>query len=304
MSYTIGRGDLDGVVVFLAVAEERGFRAAARRLGVTPSAVSQAVRSFETRVGVTLLARTTRSVGLTEAGERLLLQVRPAVQQVLQGVESARSLGNSVTGLLRISVPRASVPMLTKRFVSGFLLANPGLQLEFVGDDRLVDIVAEGCDAGVRPRTFVQAGMVAVPLTGEEPQVVVGAPSLLARYGRPSLPDDIRTVPCITFRQAGVVVDDWPFIVQGERCVVPVRGPLILDDVAACIEAAEQGVGLFRLPRSLVARNIQAGTLEVVLESFSVAFPGLGLYYASRRSALPKLRAFIDHVLSSRPRPA
>ncbi|RYF39284.1 MAG: LysR family transcriptional regulator, partial [Comamonadaceae bacterium] len=285
---------------FLAVAEERGFRAAARRLGVTPSAVSQAVRAFEDRIGVALLARTTRSVGLTEAGERLLLQVRPAAQQVLLGIESARSLGSSATGLLRISVPKAGVPMLTERFVAGFLAANPGLQLEFVGDDRLVDIIAEGCDAGVRPRSFVQADMVAVPLTAEEPQVVIGSPALLAQYGRPEVPDDIRNIPCIVFRQADILLSEWAFIVDGERCAVPVRGPLILDDVAACVHAVEQGVGLFRVPRSVVARSIHAGTVEVVLDRFSFAFPGLALYYPHRRSVLPKLRAFVDHVLRNR----
>lgn len=300
MSYTIGRGDFDGVAVFLAVAEERGFRAAARRLGITPSAVSQAVRSFESRLGVTLLARTTRSVGLTEAGERLLFQVRPAAQQLLQGIESARSLGQSVTGLLRISVPKASVPMLTVQFVSGFLAANPRMQLELVGDDRLVDIIVEGCDAGVRPRSFVQAHMVAVPLTAEEPHVVVGAPAMLARYDVPAAPDDIRKMPCIMYRQAGVLQDEWAFDVAGGRCAVPVRGPLILDDVAACVCAAEQGAGLFRLPRSIVARNIHAGTLTVVLDDFAASFPGLGLYYPSRKTLLPKLRAFVNYVLANR----
>lgn len=298
MNYTIGRGDLDGVVVFLAVAEEHGFRAAARRLGITPSAVSQAIRVFEGRLGVTLIARTTRSVGLTEAGERLLLQVRPAAQQLLHGMESARSLGNSVSGLLRISVPKASVQLLTERFVTGFLAAHPQLQLEFVGDDRMVDIVAEGCDAGVRPRSFVHADMVAVPLTGEEPQVVVGSSALLARYGRPAIPKDVQNIPCIMFRQADIVLDEWVFNVDGERQGIRVRGPLILDDAAACIQAAEQGVGLFRLPRSLVARNIHAGMLEVILGSFSTNFPGLALYYPSRSTVLPKLRAFVDYVLA------
>jgi len=300
MSYTIGRGDLDGVVVFLAVAEERGFRAAARRLGITPSAVSQAIRAFEGRIGVTLLARTTRSVGLTEAGERLLLQVRPAAQQLLLGIDSARSLGHSVTGLLRISVPKASVLILTERFVAGFLVAHPQLQLEFVGDDRMVDIVTEGCDAGVRPRSVVHADMVAIPLTAEEPQVVVASPALLARYGRPATPEDIRDIPCITFRQAGILLDNWAFNVDGESISIHVRGPLILDDVAACVHAAEQGVGLFRLPRSIVTRNIHAGTLDVVLGSFSVTFPGLALYYPSRSTVLPKLRAFVDYVLANK----
>lgn len=247
---------------------------------------------------MTLLARTTRSVGLTEAGERLLLQVRPAAQQLLHGIESARSLGHSVTGLLRISVPKASVQLLTERFVAGFLVAHPQLQLEFVGEDRLVDIVAKGCDAGVRPRSFVHADMVAVPITSEEPQVVVGSPALLARYGRPAIPEDIQNIPCITFRQAGIVLDEWVFNVGGERHSIHVRGPLILDDAAACIHAAEQGVGLFRLPRSIVARNIHAGTLEVILSSFSTTFPGLALYYPSRSTVLPKLRAFVDYVLA------
>ncbi|AKC78367.1 hypothetical protein XB05_06205 [Xanthomonas arboricola] len=298
MSYTIGRSDLDGVVVFLAVAEERGFRAAARRLGITPSAVSQAVRAFEVRLGVTLLARTTRSVGLTEAGERLLLQVRQAAQQLLHGIESARSLGHSATGLLRISVPKASVQLLTERFVAGFLAAHPLLQLEFVGDDRLIDIVAQGCDAGVRPRSFVHADMVAVPLTAAEPHVVIGAPAFLARHGRPANPQDLKDIPCIIFRQADVVLDDWSFTVNGELRSIHVRGPLILDDVAACVHATEQGVGLFRLPRSIVARNIQAGTLKVVLSSVSTTFPGLALYYPSRSTVLPKLRAFVDYVLA------
>ncbi|WP_147417766.1 LysR family transcriptional regulator [Serratia inhibens] len=301
MNYTIGRSDLDGVVVFLAVAEERGFRAAAKRLGITPSAVSQAIRAFEKRIGVTLLARTTRSVGLTEAGERLLLQVGPATQQMLQGIESARSLGHSVTGLLRISVPKASVQILTERYAVGLLAVYPQLQLEFVSDDRMIDIIAEGCDAGVRPRSVVHADMVAVPLTPEEPQVVVGSPAFLARYGRPATPQDIRNIPCITYKQAGIVLDEWAFNPGGgEPISIHVSGPLILDDVAACVHAAEQGVGLFRLPRSIVARNIHAGTLEVTLSSFSTKFPGLALYYPSRSTVLPKLRAFVDFVLANK----
>lgn len=286
--------------MFLAVAEERGFRAAARRLGITPSAVSQAIRAFEARIGVALVARTTRSVGLTEAGERLLLQVKPAAQQVLQGIEAARSLGETITGLLRINVPKPSVAMLTERFVAGFLRTNPGLQLEFVGDDRLVDIIGEGCDAGVRPRSFVQADMVALPLTPEEPQVVVGSPSLLARFGYPTKPADIRDFPCITFRLAGIAIAEWSFKVGAERISIPIGGPLILDDVAACVHAAEQGVGLFRLPRSIVSRNIHAGTLEVVLSDFSEMFPGLSLYYPSRRTVLPKLKAFVDYLTSNK----
>lgn len=300
MNYTISRTDFDGVAVFLAVAQTGGFRAAAAQLGITASAVSQAMRAFESRLGVTLVARTTRSVGLTEAGERLLLQVLPGAVQVLQGIEAARSLGKSVTGLLRISAPKASVLMLTELFVQGFLATNPLMQVELVGDDKMADIISEGCDAGVRPRSVLQPQMVAVPLTNEEPQTVVGAPALLVRHGIPAQPNDITKMPCVVFRQAGVLLNEWMFTMDGASIAVAVSGPMILDDVSACIHAAEQGVGLFRLPRSLVARNIHAGTLAVVLDAFAVPFPGLALYYPSRHAMLPKLRAFVDHVATHR----
>jgi DNA-binding transcriptional LysR family regulator len=294
MNDTIPSAEFDGLLVFLAVAEERGFRSAARRLGVTPSAVSQTVRALERRIGVALLMRTTRSVGLTEAGERLLEQLRPAARLLIQGIESARSLAGSLSGTLRINVPRASIVFLADRLALEFLAAYPGIRLELIGDDRLVDIVAQGCDAGVRVSSYVYADMVAVPLTPAEPYVVVGSPALLDRVGRPGAPGDIQGLPCVLFRQADLLLDEWEFLVSGERVVVQAQGPLIMDDVAACVHAAVHGAGLFRTPRSLVTREIHSGLLEVVLDAYAFQFPGLSLYFPGRDAVLPKLRAFID----------
>lgn len=165
MNLSIERTHLDGLVMFLAVAELRGFRAASRQLGVTPSAVSQAIRNLEERIGSPLFSRTTRSVGLTEAGERLFALARPAVDMLTAGLEAASSLGGQISGRLRINVPRASLPLLVNRLLPGFLDLHPDVQLELVGEDRMIDIVDEGFDAGIRLGHFVEMDMVAVRLT-------------------------------------------------------------------------------------------------------------------------------------------
>ena len=294
MDLSIERTHLDGLVTFLAVAELRGFRAAARRLGVTPSAVSQAIRSLEERIGVPLFSRTTRSIGLTEAGERLLADVRPAVDMLTAGLEAASGLGGKISGRLRINVPRASLPLLVNRLLPGFLDLHSNIQLELVGEDRLIDIVKEGFDAGIRLGHHVQVDMIAVRLTPAEPFVVVGAPTFFDRYGRPSQPQDLHDFRCILLRQLARLLDRWQFSVDGQAVTVGIEGPLIVDDVEACVRAALRGVGLFRLPRSIVMHYLEQGELETVLDSSSVEVPGLSLYYPSRSTALPKLRAFVE----------
>jgi DNA-binding transcriptional LysR family regulator len=294
MSLPIERSQLDGLVVFLAVAELRGFRAAGRRLGVTPSAVSQAIRTLEVRIGAPLFTRTTRSVGLTEAGERLLAYARPAVDMLTAGLEAAGGLGSQISGRLRINVPRPSLVLLINRLLPGFLDLHPDVQLELVGDDRMIDIVQEGFDAGIRLGHFVQADMIAVRLTPAEPFVVVGAPGFFERHGRPRQPQDLQNFRCILLRQSARVADRWQFSVEGQLVTIGVAGPLIADDVEACVCAALRGVGLFRLPRSIVMSYLEAGDLETVLDPTNVQIPGLSLYYPSRSTALPKLRAFVD----------
>jgi DNA-binding transcriptional LysR family regulator len=296
MESPLERSQLDGLVVFLAVAELRGFRAAGRRLGVTPSAVSQAIRALEGRIGAPLFTRTTRSVGLTEAGERLLAYARPAVDMLSAGLGAASSLGSQISGRLRINTPRASLPLLINRLLPGFLDLHPDVQLELVGDDGLVDVVDGGFDAGIRLGDLIEADMIAVRLTPAEPFAVVGTPAFFAKYGRPRRPHDLHEFRCILLRQPAGLLDRWQFKLGEEDIMVGVAGPLILDDVEACIGAALRSVGLFRLPRSIVSHYLEQGTLETVLDRNAAKIPGLFLYYPSRSTALPKLRAFIDYA--------
>jgi DNA-binding transcriptional LysR family regulator len=210
------------------------------------------------------------------------------------GLDAASGLGGQISGRLRINVPRASLPLLVNRLLPGFLDLHPDVQLELVGDDRMIDIVAEGFDAGIRLGHFIQVDMVAVRLTPAEPFVVVGAPTFFDRYGRPSQPQDLHGFRCILLRQSARLLDRWQFSINGHAITIGIEGPLIVDDVEACVRAALRGVGLFRLPRSIVLHYLERRELETVLDSGSVEVPGLSLYYPSRSTALPKLRAFVE----------
>src|SRR6202023_2955558 len=194
VSLPIQRAHLDGLVVFVAVAELRGFRAAARQLGVTPSAISQTIRALEQRVGAPLLSRTTRSVGLTEAGERLLVHARPAMEMLSLGLDAAASLGDDVSGRLRINLPRAMLPLLANRLLPDFLEAYPNVQLELCGDDHFIDIVEQGFDAGIRMARSIPTDMIAVPLTPRIRFAVIAAASYIRKRGRPSRPRGARAV--------------------------------------------------------------------------------------------------------------
>ena len=294
MNLPIDRTYLDGLVIFFTVAELRGFRAAARQLGVTPSAVSQAIRALELRVGAALFYRTTRSVNLTEAGERLLAHVRPALDLMTTGLDAAASLGGKVSGRLRINAPRAALPLLANRLLPDFVECYPEVQLELMGEDDLVDIVEAGFDAGIRLGELVQPDMVAVRLTPPIRFVVVGTPAFFARYGRPSQPQDLLRFPCIQLRQGAQAMRDWEFNAQGARMHVTVQGPLIFNDVDMCIRSVLRGMGLFQLPLPLAKHYVEASELETALDEYSVEVAGLSLYYPSRSQSLPKLRAFVE----------
>jgi DNA-binding transcriptional LysR family regulator len=294
MNLPIDRTYLDGLVIFFTVAELRGFRAAARQLGVTPSAVSQSIRALELRVGAALFFRTTRSVNLTEAGERLLTHVRPALELMTTGLDAAASLGGKASGRLRINAPRAALPLLANRLLPDFVESYPEVQLELVGEDDLVDIVEAGFDAGIRLGELVQPDMVAVRLTPPFRFVVAGTPAFLARHGRPAQPQELLRVPCIQLRQGALAMRDWEFNAKGERMRVAVQGPLIFNDVELCIRSTLRGMGLFQLPLPLATDYIGAGQLETVLDEYSVEVAGLSLYYPSRSQSLPKLRAFVE----------
>ncbi|MCA0025186.1 MULTISPECIES: LysR family transcriptional regulator [unclassified Mesorhizobium] len=295
-NFTIRKGALDGVEAFLGVAQHRSFRKAAAELGVTPSAISQAVRALEVRVGAALFMRTTRSVGLTEAGERFLSRAKPAFEELVAASEVARELGQRPTGLLRLSVPRAVVPILLEPLVASFCQAYPEVEVEIAASGELVDLAAEGFDAGIRLGQFIAADMVAVRLTPPFPLVVVGSPGYLRRQKRPERIDDLRGHACLRMRRSNGSIAPWPFIDGNKTVEAIVSGPLVAHDYPTLLGAAIQGVGLAQVPGPLTEAPIADGRLQALLTPFAVTTPGVFLYYPDRRQVLPKLRAFIKHV--------
>jgi DNA-binding transcriptional LysR family regulator len=297
-NFTVRQGALDGVEAFLSVARHRNFRKAAAELGVTPSAMSQAIRALEARVGAALFIRTTRSVGLTEAGERFMSRAKPAFEELVAASAAARDLGQRPTGLLRLTVPRAVVPILLEPLIASFCQAYPEIEVEIAASEELVDLAAQGFDAGIRLGQFIAADMVAVPLTPPLRMVVVGSPDYLARNGRPKRPDDLRHHACLRMRRSGGALALWPLNDNGRAIEIAVSGPLIANDVPTMLGAAIEGVGLAQVPEPVAAGPVKAGKLVQVLKPFAPMAPGVFLYYPDRRQVLPKLRAFIDHVKS------
>ena len=297
-NFTVRQGALDGVEVFLSVAQHRSFRRAAAELGVTPSAVSQTVRVLEARIGATLFIRTTRNVGLTEAGERFLSRAKPAFEELVAASDVARGLGQRPAGLLRLSVPRAVVPILLEPLIASFCQAYPEVEVEIAASKELIDLAAEGFDAGIRLGQFVDADMVAIPLTPPFRLIVVGSPAYFEGRSRPTHPDDLRQHACLRWRKSSGALARWSFNDNGEAVEIAVSGPLIAHDFSTMLGAAVEGMGLAQLPEPMAAEGLKAGKLVHVLEPFAPVIPGVFLYYPGRRQIMPKLRAFIDHVKS------
>lgn len=297
-NFTVRQGALDGVEAFLSVAQHRSFRRAAAELGVTPSAISQAIRALEGRVGASLFIRTTRSVGLTEAGERFFARARPAFEELVAASGAARELGQRPAGLLRLTVPRSVVPILLEPLIASFCQAYPEIEVELAASEELVDLAAGGFDAGIRMGQFITPDMIAVRLTKPLPLIVVGSPAYLARAGRPEHPDDLRAHACLRLRRSNGALASWLLTDNGRSVEIAVSGPFIAYDYPTMLGAAIEGVGLAQVPAPLATGAITAGRLVRVLEQFSQMTPGVFLYYPGHRQIMPKLRAFIDHVKS------
>jgi len=295
-NFTVRQGALDGVAAFLSVAHHRSFRRAAADLAVTPSAMSQAIRALEARIGAALFIRTTRSVGLTEAGQRFLLRAKPAFEELVGATEDARDLGQRPAGLLRLTAPRAVVPTLLEQLIAPFCEAYPDVEVEIAASADLVDIAAEGFDAGIRQGQFIEADMIAVRLKPSHPLAVVGSPDYLRRRQRPKLIDDLRQHACLRMRRSNGSIAPWSFVNGNESVEVVVSGPFIANDIPTMLAAAAEGLGLAQVPQPLAAGAVKAGKLVPVLERFAPTAPGLFLYYPGNRQMMPKLRAFIDHV--------
>lgn len=295
-NFTVRQGALDGVETFLAVAKQRSFRRAAAALGVTPSAVSQAVRALEARLGAALFARTTRNVGLTEAGQRFHARAAPAFAELVAAGEAARDLGQRPTGLLRLAVPRGVVPLLLEPLIGSFCQAYPEIELEIAASDEMVDLAAGGFDAGIRFGQFIAPDMVALRLTAPFPFVVVGSPDYLRGRKRPERIDDLRSHACLRIRRSNGSIAPWPFVDGNKTIEAIVAGPLVAHDYPTLLGAAIQGVGLAQVPAPIARAAIADGRLRAVLTPFATMTPGVFLYYSDRRQVLPKLRVFIEHV--------
>ncbi len=300
-NFTVRKGALDGVEAFLKVAQHRNFRRAAAELGVTPSAIGQAVRALEERLGAALFTRTTRSVGLTEAGERFLARAKPAFEELVSASTAARELGKRPTGLLRLSAPPAVVPILLDPLLESFHQAYPEIEVEISASAELVDLAAKGFDAGIRMGQFIDADMVAVPLSPPFRFIVVGSPAYFAHRDPPTKLDDLRQHACVRMRRSNGALATWSLIDGNSSIEIAVSGPLIAGDFPTMLGAAVEGVGLAQVPEPIAVGLIGAGKLLQVLEPFAPTVPGVFLYYPSRRQILPKLRAFIDHVKSRAP---
>ena len=281
--------------VFLAVARLRSFSGAARELGVTPSAVSQTVKQLEEQLGVVLLARTTRSVSPTDAGRRLLESSGPAMDEALAALASVSAQPGEVVGRVRLTVPRVAVPYVITPVVPVFRARHPRVDVEVVVEDRLVDVVAEGYDAGVRLVESIERDMVQVRLTDAFRFLVVGAPSYLASRGIPDRPEDLLRHECIVFRSASTgTLYAWEFEHGRRTWRVPVRGGVTTNDGVLRAALAEQGVGLTYVAEPSVAEAMRDGRLVQVLEAYSASVPGFFLYYPSRAQRSPALRLFVE----------
>ena len=299
-NFTVRHGALDGVETFLSVARYRSFRRAAAALGVTPSAVSQSVRSLEARIGAALLTRTTRSVGLTEAGQRFLDRAGPAFDELVAASEAARDLGQRPAGLLRLAVPRSVVPLILEPVIASFCDAYPEIELEIAASDEMVDIAAGGFDAGIRLGELIAADMIVVRLTPPFPFVVVGSPDYLRRHEPPARVEDLRNHACLRLRRWNGSIAPWTFAVGNDVIEAAVSGPLIAHDYPTLLRAAIQGLGLAQVPGPIARAAIADGRLQALLTPLAIMTPGVFLYHSGKRQMLPKLRAFIDHMKAPR----
>ncbi|MFL5617333.1 MAG: LysR family transcriptional regulator [Gemmatimonadaceae bacterium] len=292
---------LDGMMVFIAVAEAKNFRIAGERLGVSASAVSQALRKLEERLGIPLVHRTTRSVSLSEAGERLYGAVRPAVEEVESAVAAVGALSDAPRGTLRLLVGTAADPVLSGALLADFLAAHPHVTVDLVVSDAVGDIVAEGHDAGIQLGEVIDRDMIAVPVTGDIRMTVVGAPSYFAMHPKPRHPRELVEHDCLNWHPgAGSPAYRWEFTDGGREIVVAVRARVLSTDSAVNIRLARAGLGLAIVYEDQVRDEIARGELVPVLEKFCEPFPGYYLFYPQRRHASPALRALIDHLRESR----
>lgn len=286
--------------IFLSIAQHLNFSRAAVDLGLTPSALSHSLRALENRLGVRLFNRTTRSVALTEAGERLYGRLKPAFRDIEDALEDLNHFRDKPSGNLRITSGRQACELVLLPIASEFLQAYPDIRLEVVESDALLDIVAAGFDAGVRFGNRLEADMVSLPIGPDLRSVVVGSPAFFQRHPAPQQPEDLHALPCIRHRFPSGSMYRWEFERDGIEQEIDVNGPLTLGDVSLMVGPALQGLGLAYVFEDMVSEHLAAGRLVQVLADWCPYYPGLHLYYPSRRHVPAPLKAFIDFARNAR----
>jgi DNA-binding transcriptional LysR family regulator len=296
--------DLGDLKAFVVVARAGGFRDGARASGYSASGISEAVRRLEAQLGVRLLNRTTRSVVPTEAGERLLERLGPALSEVQAALDVVNGFRDRPAGTLRLNVPVSAARIVLPAIVPPFLAAYPEIRLEVTAEDSFVDVLAAGCDAGIRYGERLEQDMIAVPI-GPRVQrfATAAAPAYLDRRGRPGHPRELLGHACLLGRFAsGTTVSPWEFERDGEVVQVEVTGPLVVRAGAAvdlAVEAAARGAGVVHLFEDWLRPHLDSGALEPILEQWWQRFPGPSLYYPGRRLVPAPLRAFVDFIKAS-----
>ncbi|MBO9575404.1 MAG: LysR family transcriptional regulator [Sphingobium sp.] len=293
--------DVQDLFAFLSVAQAGGFREGARKSGRSPSSLSEAVRRLEIQLGVRLLNRTTRSVAPTEAGARLMERLVPALGEVEAALDVVNAFRDRPAGTLRLNVPSAVARLVLPPIIAPFLHAYPDIRLEVVVEDAYVDVLAAGCDAGVRYDERLEQDMIAVPIGPRVQRFVTAAsPAYLAEHGRPEHPRDLLGHRCLRGQFASGLIPPWEFEKDGEVVLLdPPGGPLMVRLGAAvdlAIGAAVEGLGIIHLFEGWLAPHLESGALQPVLEPWWQEFSGPFLYYPGRRHLPSPLRAFVDFI--------
>jgi DNA-binding transcriptional LysR family regulator len=287
------------LTVFRAIARHLNLSRAATELGLSPSALSHALRGIETRSGVRLFNRTTRSVALTEAGSGLLSRIEPAFREIDDALENLNEFRARPSGTLRLSCGRASTHMVLLPLVARYMQMYPEVSVEIVDNDALIDVVSGGFDAGVRLGERLEKDMVAIPLGPPMRSVVVATPAFFKTHRRPQHPRDLTELPCIRHRFPSGVLYRWEFERDGVKLETEINGPLTLGDVGLMIDAALDGVGLAYVFEHMVADHLAAGRLAHVLGDWCPKYAGFYLYYPSRRQLPAALKALVELIRTS-----
>jgi DNA-binding transcriptional LysR family regulator len=297
----MNRSDLADLNAFVAVADQRSFRAAASRLEVTPSALSHSMRQLEERLGVRLLNRTTRSVSVTDAGLRLLARLRPAISEIAGALEDVNQERQRPLGRLRIYTNQLAASAVIAPIWERFLSTYPDVHLELAVGTAPIDIVAKGFDAGIGPRDRAPADMIAVRVMGPMQIAIVGAPAYFARRRPPRTPDDLARHSCIQYRLAGDgAVLPWSLERNRKSRRIAVDGQVIVNDPDLAVRAAVDGLGIAYTLEALAEPFLRSGQLVSVLEDWLPSFEGMFLYYPASRQIPAALRALIDMIRTTR----